>query len=708
MKRRFFTPGLIAVAPQWECTDGALRVVGAVAPDPAVPAHDPPLEPRDEAVFLLTAAAEIEHALMVQYLYAAYSVRVPADGPNSDQLGQVQASLTQIAREEMGHLATVQNLLHLVGGPLNFNREHSPYASEIYPFRFKLEPLTLDSLAKYVSAESPLHVPGDLPEDDKTLLVQISKDATRSNDGHDVHHVGPIFARLAHLFEVVLSDDDFRLDTFGWQAKFQDWGFQPASPETGEALIIDSFPSSDVNQVRAAAVTAVQKIAAQGEGFDTAPAGPTGSESHFERFFDIYKRVWQLSTAGVVITWPVAENPNTTSSPSEAPGLADMVAMVQEAQASKGRINYPRARAWAQLFNLRYRMLLARLSHFLRLDQNLYLDAPDAQLGDRTARGLLLMWTFDEMRHLAKIATKLVQLPKDDPPGQLHAGPPFELPYTLNLPDREPQRWRTHLDISQAVVRLIREKLQPDNQVQDRDGFLDDLVRLDEQAQTVMRALAKGQSIPQESLPRNFQKVVRILEDAIRGFSIGQHGNFWAGKTRDQFINTKVFGDRLVELNLDGSINRDPEVAHLVRRLQGTEPPPKQQMPLFRPPAPTERTRFIREWISQGCPDNDPPGQVGLNHERDPAPEPLSPPPPPSPTTPLSFEADIKSLFRENPDRVAMRAIAGFDLHRYEDVRDHADAILARLEDGSMPCDGSWSPDRIALFRKWIEDGKQP
>jgi rubrerythrin len=62
---------------------------------------------------LLTAAAEIEHALMVQYPYAAYSVRV-AD-PNQTELETVQNRLTQIAREEKGHLATVQNLLHLIG-----------------------------------------------------------------------------------------------------------------------------------------------------------------------------------------------------------------------------------------------------------------------------------------------------------------------------------------------------------------------------------------------------------------------------------------------------------------------------------------------------------------------------------------------------------------------------------------------------------------
>ena len=33
----------------------------------------PPMSPRDEAIFLLHTAAEIEHVLMVQYLYAAWT-----------------------------------------------------------------------------------------------------------------------------------------------------------------------------------------------------------------------------------------------------------------------------------------------------------------------------------------------------------------------------------------------------------------------------------------------------------------------------------------------------------------------------------------------------------------------------------------------------------------------------------------------------------
>ncbi len=74
----------------------------------------------------------------------------------------------------------------------------------------------------------------------------------------------------------------------------------------------------------------------------------------------------------------------------------------------------------------------------------------------------------------------------------------------------------------------------------------------------------------------------------------------------------------------------------------------------------------------------------------------------------MSFAADVQNLFREVPDREDMILFGGFDLHKFEDVRDHADRILEVLVDGSMPCDGSWPPDRIAIFRKWIEDGKQP
>ena len=160
---------------------------------------------------------------------------------------------------------------------------------------------------------------------------------------------------------------------------------------------------------------------------------------------------------------------------------------------------------------------------------------------------------------------------------------------------------------------------------------------------------------------------------------------------------------QLVQQKPDGTF--DPDESKLVQRLEGTSS--GNPMPRFRPRVPEPRIKFLRDWIQGGCPDEAPAEPVFV-HERNPSPEPGQPPPPPPPATPLSFASDIKSLFREVPDREDMVTFSGFDLHLFEDVRDRADAILAVLVDGSMPCDGSWPPDRIAIFRKWIEDGKQP
>ena len=70
-----------------------------------------------------------------------------------------------------------------------------------------------------------------------------------------------------------------------------------------------------------------------------------------------------------------------------------------------------------------------------------------------------------------------------------------------------------------------------------------------------------------------------------------------------------------------------------------------------------------------------------------------------------SFEADVKPLFREG-DRRSMEF--AFDLWSYDDVAQDADAILGRLRNGSMPCDGAWPDEQAELFQRWIDAGKQP
>ncbi len=68
----------------------------------------------------------------------------------------------------------------------------------------------------------------------------------------------------------------------------------------------------------------------------------------------------------------------------------------------------------------------------------------------------------------------------------------------------------------------------------------------------------------------------------------------------------------------------------------------------------------------------------------------------------LSFDHDVKALFRER-DRGSM--LATFDLWQRDDVAENADAILKRLEDGSMPCDGAWPAERVDVFRRWVNAG---
>ena len=71
----------------------------------------------------------------------------------------------------------------------------------------------------------------------------------------------------------------------------------------------------------------------------------------------------------------------------------------------------------------------------------------------------------------------------------------------------------------------------------------------------------------------------------------------------------------------------------------------------------------------------------------------------------LSFERDVRPLFREK-DRDSM--LRAFDLWSHSDVQAHEAAILDRLGNGTMPCDGAWPPERVAVFQSWIDGGSAP
>jgi hypothetical protein len=48
--------------------------------------------------------------------------------------------------------------------------------------------------------------------------------------------------------------------------------------------------------------------------------------------------------------------------------------------------------------------------------------------------------------------------------------------------------------------------------------------------------------------------------------------------------------------------------------------------------------------------------------------------------------------------------LCAFDLPSYDDVSRHGAAILARLEDGAMLCDGHRPADQVDAFRRWVTD----
>jgi hypothetical protein len=69
---------------------------------------------------------------------------------------------------------------------------------------------------------------------------------------------------------------------------------------------------------------------------------------------------------------------------------------------------------------------------------------------------------------------------------------------------------------------------------------------------------------------------------------------------------------------------------------------------------------------------------------------------------PISYAQDIKPLFREG-DRESMSS--AFDLWSYDDVVQTSDAILGRLRDGTMPCDGAWPEEQVDVFQRWVDAG---
>jgi len=118
-------------------------------------------ESREQLLYLLAEAAEIEHNLMCCYLFAAFSLKERSDeGVGADELEAIEGwrrATTSVAIEEMTHLALVANLTTALGGAAHFSRPNFPVGAGFYPsgITVQLAPFDRDTLQHFLYLERP-------------------------------------------------------------------------------------------------------------------------------------------------------------------------------------------------------------------------------------------------------------------------------------------------------------------------------------------------------------------------------------------------------------------------------------------------------------------------------------------------------------------------------------------------------------------------
>ncbi|CAA9474478.1 MAG: hypothetical protein AVDCRST_MAG67-428 [uncultured Solirubrobacteraceae bacterium] len=446
--------------------------------------------PREKAEVLLQSAAEVEHALMVQYLYAAYSLKAARDVTDPAHKAALRETseiawptvLLGIAREEMGHLMTVQNLLLLLAMAPNLEREDFPPQKDLYPFKLHLEPVSQRSLAKYVVAEAPAGAPG---------IEDIAALATDSA-GTTINRVGTLYGLLGLIFA---APDQLGPGASGdetWDAMVRQLSvaaFEQAPAETWH-LPDDAFDASSLARQadpaawqvgdvrvhrmadRAAAVQAIRDVGEQGEG----PIG-AGELSHFGRFLTIFR-----GQTGVVPFPAPSEWTPTRDVPTDP---------------TVGDIGDARTRRWAELADIRYALLLGFVEHYL--------------LARAVHRDLLTAWIFAEMRsRIGYIARLLTTLPRGDATATAAvAAIPFTLPAVIHLPADEAARWDLHRERTNAAIAKVQAMQAAGDATDEVIGkYLADMLASDAARISLIEQLPATAPIP-TSFARDIQPLFR-------------------------------------------------------------------------------------------------------------------------------------------------------------------------------------------------------
>jgi hypothetical protein len=386
--------------------------------------------PKEELLALLTLGAEVEHTLLVQYLYAAASLNLEGSTNTQD----LHALIRGIALQEMAHLISVQNLLLAVGGPsaLHVGRDSIRAKSENNPLPFALEPVSDLTLSEYVLVEAPAVIPDPVADRIARMKLKVKTQA-----GIEPHRVGAFYTQVYWLLQPTDSPrgplrltPDPRGRKAGWHVQAKDFtdsktiaAHQAQRAEwrvnKGPDMLILSLGDENTSREDLAdiALQNVYAIMEQGEG-----AAP-GENSHFDRFLAALDLFAQGGLSLLAL-------PRTPYAGPDKPTEAPVTTPLQK----------PYTSLWAQLFDVRYTMLL--------LDIGLSLAAPFGS----PDRGTLMTWAFGNMKPL--LLGLIGQLSSQTLTAIEPCGPTFGLLYE-DLPSGPLAPWQRYETLLERERKLV-------------------------------------------------------------------------------------------------------------------------------------------------------------------------------------------------------------------------------------------------------------
>ncbi len=186
---------------------------------------EPPIviEDREELIFMLSEAAALEHMIMCEYLFAAFSLkRDVSEGVTAAQLEAIkqwERVVSLVATQEMLHLALVSNLLTAIGSNPFFRHPNFPQRSKYYPpgVQLALLPFGEHALQHFLYLERPEGM--DLEDAPEFAVLAIAKPSLTLDDDQLVPQAQD-FATIGHLYRGIEQGFRHLVEKYGEQRVF--------------------------------------------------------------------------------------------------------------------------------------------------------------------------------------------------------------------------------------------------------------------------------------------------------------------------------------------------------------------------------------------------------------------------------------------------------------------------------------------------------